>query len=130
MNVDGKTVLITGSTDGVGRYVARRLAASGAKVLIHGRDAARAKQLADEVKREGHAEPVFYQADLSSLDGARRLAQSVLAENDRLDIFISNAGIGSQTQGTNAGPARMAMNCGSRSTICLAFCWRTCCFPC
>jgi NAD(P)-dependent dehydrogenase (short-subunit alcohol dehydrogenase family) len=116
MNVDGKTVLITGSTDGVGRYVARRLAASGAKVLIHGRDAARAKQLADEVKRDGHAEPVFYQADLSSLDGARRLAQSVLAENDRLDIFISNAGIGSQTQGperrtsTDGHELRFAVN--------------------
>ena len=38
MKMDGKTVLITGSTDGVGRYVAARLAADGAKVLIHGRD--------------------------------------------------------------------------------------------
>ena len=36
MNMDGKTVLVTGSTDGVGRYVAARLAAAGAKVLIHG----------------------------------------------------------------------------------------------
>jgi NAD(P)-dependent dehydrogenase (short-subunit alcohol dehydrogenase family) len=99
MDVDGKTVLVTGSTDGVGRYVAARLAASGAKVLIHGRDAARAKALADEIKRGGRGEAVFYQADLSSLAGARRLAESVLAENGRLDIFISNAGIGSRTQG-------------------------------
>jgi NAD(P)-dependent dehydrogenase (short-subunit alcohol dehydrogenase family) len=99
MNVEGKTVLITGSTDGVGRYVASRLAASGAKVLIHGRDAARAKTLIDEIMREGHGEAVFYQADLSSLAGVRRLAETVLAENDRLDIFISNAGIGSRTEG-------------------------------
>src|SRR3954462_6987263 len=99
MNVEGKTVLVTGSTDGVGRYVAARLTASGAKVLIHGRDAARAKALADEIKRGGRGEAVFYQADLSSLAGARRLAESVLAENGRLDIFISNAGIGSRTQG-------------------------------
>ena len=42
MNMDGKTVLITGSTDGVGRYVAAKLAVAGAKVLIHGRDASRA----------------------------------------------------------------------------------------
>jgi len=41
MNMSGKTVLITGSTDGVGRYVASRLAAAGAKVLIHGRERAR-----------------------------------------------------------------------------------------
>ena len=45
MNMAGKTVLITGSTDGVGRYVAKRLAAEGAQILIHGRDTARAKTL-------------------------------------------------------------------------------------
>src|SRR4051794_15616979 len=99
MSVEGKTALITGSADGVGRDVASRLAASGAKVLIHGRDAARAKTLIDEITREGRGEAVFYQADLSSLAGARRLAETVLAETDRLDIFISNAGIGSRTQG-------------------------------
>lgn len=99
MKMDGKTVLITGSTDGVGRYVATRLAADGAKVLIHGRDAARAKSLIEEIKRAGHAEPIFYQADLSSLASTRQLAQAVLAEHKRLDVFISNAGIGSQNQG-------------------------------
>jgi NAD(P)-dependent dehydrogenase (short-subunit alcohol dehydrogenase family) len=99
MNMNGKTVLVTGSTDGVGRYVAARLAAAGAKVLIHGRDRARAKTLIEEIKRAGHAEPVFYQADLSSLAGSRRLAEAVLAEHKRLDVFISNAGIGSQNQG-------------------------------
>jgi NAD(P)-dependent dehydrogenase (short-subunit alcohol dehydrogenase family) len=99
MKMDGKTVLVTGSTDGVGRYVAARLAASGATVLIHGRDQARAKTLADEIKREGHREPIFYPADLSSLSGTRQLAEAVLADHKRLDVFISNAGIGSRTQG-------------------------------
>ncbi len=97
MKMDGKAVLITGSTDGVGRYVAARLAAAGAKVLIHGRDQARAKTLADVIRSQGHAEPMFYQADLSSLAGARQLAQAVLADHNRLDVFISNAGIGSRT---------------------------------
>ena len=99
MKMDGKTVLITGSTDGVGRYVAARLAAAGATVLIHGRDKERAGTLADEIKRAGHREPVFYQADLSSLAGVRQLAAAVLGEHKRLDLFISNAGIGSLTQG-------------------------------
>ena len=75
MQMAGKTVLITGSTDGVGRYVAAKLAAAGAKTLIHGRDQARAGTLADQITREGHTEPIFYQADLSSLSGARRLAE-------------------------------------------------------
>ena len=99
MNMDGKTVLVTGSTDGVGRYVAARLAGAGAKVLIHGRDSARARTLADEIRRQGRGDAVFYAADLSSLAGARGLAQAVLADHKRLDIFISNAGIGSQNQG-------------------------------
>jgi NAD(P)-dependent dehydrogenase (short-subunit alcohol dehydrogenase family) len=100
MNMDGKTVLVTGSTDGVGRYVAAKLAAAGAKVLIHGRDKQRAKSLADEIRGQGHGEPIFYQADLSSLAGARQLAEGVTAAHKRLDVFIGNAGIGSKTLGS------------------------------
>lgn len=100
MKMAGKTVLITGSTDGVGRYVATQLAAAGAKVLIHGRDKARAQTLSDEIKRAGGGEPAFYQADLSSMAGVRQLADAVLADHDRLDVFISNAGIGSQNGGS------------------------------
>jgi NAD(P)-dependent dehydrogenase (short-subunit alcohol dehydrogenase family) len=100
MNMDGKTVLVTGSTDGVGRYVAAKLAAAGARVLIHGRDGARAKTLADEIRGEGFPEPIFYQADLSSLAGARQLAEAVTAGHKRLDLFISNAGIGSRSPGS------------------------------
>jgi len=99
MKMDGKTALITGSTDGVGRYVAAKLAAAGAKVLIHGRDKERAKTLIDEIVRQGYAAPTFYQADLSSISGTRKLAEAVTADHKRLDLFISNAGIGSRTQG-------------------------------
>jgi NAD(P)-dependent dehydrogenase (short-subunit alcohol dehydrogenase family) len=99
MNMAGKTVLITGSTDGVGRHVAAELAADDAHVLIHGRDTARANALVDEIERAGHRKPVFYQADLSSLAGVRQLADAVLNDHERLDVFVSNAGIGSQAMG-------------------------------
>src|SRR3977135_2384684 len=100
MNMDSKTVLVTGSTDGVGRYVAAKLAAAGAKVLIHGRDKGRAKTPNAEIRGRGHREPIFYQADLSSLSGARQLAEAVAADHKRLDVFVSNAGIGSRTSRT------------------------------
>ena len=100
MKMDGKTVLITGSTDGVGRYVAAKLAAAGAKILIHGRDKERAASLVDEIRDQGHDVPIFYQADLASLAGARQLAEAVTAEHKRLDVFISNAGIGSRSLGS------------------------------
>lgn len=102
MKMNGKTILVTGSTDGVGRYVARRLAEDGARVLIHGRDATRAKVLSDEIAKAGGAAPTFYQADLSSMSGTRALAEAVIRDHQRLDVLISNAGIGSQ----NDGPQR------------------------
>ena len=108
MNMAGKTVLITGSTDGVGRYVAMKLAAAGARVLIHGRDTKRAQALADEIKRVSGREPMFYQADLSSLAEVREFAQLVLDDQERLDVLVSNAGIGSQ----NEGPARQTSKDG------------------
>ena len=102
MEMRGKTVLITGSTDGVGRYVAGELAKQGAHVLIHGRHASRAKALIDVIKAKGGVAPLFYQADLASLAGARQLADAVKTDHKRIDVFISNAGIGSQ----NSGPQR------------------------
>ena len=98
MKMDGKTVLVTGSTDGVGRYVASQLAAAGAKVLVHGRDRERATILIDEISRQGGT-AIFHPADLSSLAGTRQLADAVVAEHARLDILISNAGIGSLSLG-------------------------------
>ena len=100
MNMNGKTVLITGSTDGVGRYVASELAKQGARVLIHGRDAGRARTLIDEMMRRGHAAPTFYQADLSALAEVRQLAAAIQADHRRLDILVSNAGIGSMNGGS------------------------------
>src|SRR5215470_4903682 len=106
MDMKGKTVFITGSTDGVGRYVASELAGQGAKVLIHGRDAARANAVISDIKRAGGPAPVFYQADLSSLAETRKLAERVLADHDRLDVFVSNAGIGSQNEGPQRQTSR------------------------
>ena len=114
MKMDGKTVLITGSTDGVGRYVATRLAAAGAKVLVHGRDAARAKMLMEEIKRAGGAEPAFYPADLSSLAETRRLAEAVLADHGGSTFSSAMPESDRRTRGPRGRPARTAMSCALR----------------
>lgn len=90
----GKTALVTGSTDGVGRRVAERLGQAGARVLVHGRDRARGEQVAAAIRSGGGAAE-FLAADLSALAEVRRLAGEVERASDRLDILINNAGIGS-----------------------------------
>jgi NAD(P)-dependent dehydrogenase (short-subunit alcohol dehydrogenase family) len=93
MALRGKTILVTGSTDGVGRRVAARLAADGAHVLIHGRNRTRAENLLAEIERKG-GRATFYPADFTSLEDVRALAQSVQRNHACLDVLINNAGIG------------------------------------
>lgn len=97
-SLKGKTALVTGSTDGLGRMVAVELAAAGAFVIVHGRDAARAQGTLQEITARGGA-AAFERADLASLDEVRRLAEAVVRRTDRLHILINNAGIGTAHRG-------------------------------
>ena len=92
---NGKTVLITGSTDGVGRVVAKRLGEGGWRVLVHGRDRGRGERVVAEINDAGGGSAEFLAADLSSLADVRRLADAVQKTTKRLDLLVNNAGIGS-----------------------------------
>ena len=88
------TALITGATDGVGRLVARQLAAKGFRLLVHGRSRERGESLVAEIQT-ANGTATFLHADLASLAEVRKLADAVRAETDRLELLINNAGIGS-----------------------------------
>ncbi len=92
---DTHTILITGATDGLGRALAHRLAEDGATLILHGRDRDRLEGTADDI-RDAHrvARPRTVLADLAELAQVRRLAAQVRAATDRLDVLVSNAGIG------------------------------------
>src|SRR5437763_2565901 len=91
--LSGKTALVTGSTDGVGRLVARKLGEAGARVLVHGSDAERGAGVVADVEASGGVADLLA-ADLSTLAEVCRLADAAQATVDRLDILINNAGIG------------------------------------
>ncbi|MFK0108285.1 SDR family NAD(P)-dependent oxidoreductase [Streptomyces sp. NPDC091217] len=92
------TILITGATSGLGRYVAFELVRSGHVVLAHGRDPGRTGQLVAELRTEGEAEG--FVADLASLAQVRELGAHVADAHPDLDVLINNAGIGAGTPGS------------------------------
>jgi NAD(P)-dependent dehydrogenase (short-subunit alcohol dehydrogenase family) len=92
------TVLITGATSGLGRYVAFELVRSGHVVLAHGRDAGRVEHLVAELRTHGAAHG--FTADLAELAQVRRLGEHVAEAHPGLDVLVNNAGIGAGGPGS------------------------------
>ena len=84
--MSGKTVLVTGSTGGIGKETARELARLGARVILVGRDAGRAAAAAAEIGATACT------GDLTSLDGVRRLAVQIADRHPDLHVLVNNAG--------------------------------------
>jgi NAD(P)-dependent dehydrogenase (short-subunit alcohol dehydrogenase family) len=105
ISYSGKTVLITGSTDGLGRALARSLAAEGAHVIVHGRNAERGQALVEEIGRSGVGSASFYAADFASLSAVSTFAETIANNYPRIDLLVNNAGIaipGGQDRRTSA----------------------------
>jgi NAD(P)-dependent dehydrogenase (short-subunit alcohol dehydrogenase family) len=90
-----RVALVTGSTSGLGRDVALRLAADGAHVILHGRSVERGEAVLREIEQTGTGSARFYRADFTSFAQVRALAEAILADYDRLDVLVNNAGFGS-----------------------------------
>ena len=90
--MDGKIVLVTGATNGIGKVAALALAKQGAAVVIAGRNAAKTQATAAEIKQSGAASVDSLVADLSSMAEVRRLADELRQRYTRLDVLINNAG--------------------------------------
>ena len=93
--LSGRTALVTGATDGLGRAVAGRLAADGATVLLHGRNQERLDAAAREIRDATGRDVRTYRADFAELAQVRRLAADVRDTAGALSILVNNAGIGS-----------------------------------
>jgi NAD(P)-dependent dehydrogenase (short-subunit alcohol dehydrogenase family) len=88
MTVQGKTVLVTGGTSGIGEATARAYAAAGADVVITGREERRGNQVVDSITRNG-AKARFIRADLEHFEDVQRL----VGEVEHVDVLVNNAGV-------------------------------------
>ncbi len=101
--MNDRICLVTGATHGIGLETARALAASGATVLVHGRDLNRAGAVAQELARAtGNPRVRGVQADFARLADVRRLAAELDASLPRLDVLVNNAGMMSATRASSA----------------------------
>ena len=92
--MDGRQVLVTGGTDGIGKEAARALAAAGAAVTLAGRDRDRGERArADIAAAAPAAEVSFISADVGRMDSVRSLAARYRKDHARLDVLIHSAGI-------------------------------------
>ncbi len=91
-----RTALVTGATDGLGRSVATQLARAGFRVLAHGRDPERGREVVEAIAGEtGNDRVELHLADLASLDEVRGLGEAVSDGAEELHVLVNNAGIGS-----------------------------------
>jgi short-subunit dehydrogenase len=89
--VEGKTVLITGGSSGIGEAAAMKIAEAGGAVVLVARTREKLEAVADEVRANGGAAHV-YPCDLSDMDAIAAMADQVLADLGGVDILINNAG--------------------------------------
>ena len=92
LQLTGRTALVTGASVGIGRGIAKALAAEGVRVAISARRVDKLREVAAEIVAAGGAEPVLIEQDMYADDAARRLADAALAGLGRVDILVNNAG--------------------------------------
>ncbi|MCS7286532.1 MAG: 3-oxoacyl-[acyl-carrier-protein] reductase [Anaerolineae bacterium] len=93
MKLDGKVAIVTGSSRGIGRAIALKLASLGAKVVVnYNKGAQAAQEVVEEIKARG-GEAIAIQADVSKFEEAQRLVDESIKAFGKVDILVNNAGI-------------------------------------
>ncbi|HRH98651.1 MAG TPA: SDR family NAD(P)-dependent oxidoreductase, partial [Prosthecobacter sp.] len=90
MRLQDQVILITGSTTGIGEFMARRFIQEGAKVILHGRDAARGEALRNEL---GADKAAFCQGSLEDPAYPEKLAGEAIAAFGKVDALVNNAAL-------------------------------------
>ena len=93
-NILSKTIIITGSTDGIGKLTALKLAKEGHTVYVHGRSEAKVNTVVTEIKEASKNENIKgLVADFSDLEAVSKLGEQIKKDISKIDVLINNAGI-------------------------------------
>ena len=92
LDLEGKTALVTGASQGIGHAIARALAREGAHVALVARRTELLNELAEEITREGGKRPVVISADLADPKAPERVAAGAEQQLGRVDILVNAAG--------------------------------------
>ncbi len=93
LDLTGKVAVVTGSSRGIGRAIAFKLASLGAKVVVNYHSSEEsAREVVDQIEAEG-GEAIAFQADVKQAEEAKKLIEAALAAFGRLDILVNNVGI-------------------------------------
>src|SRR5690349_19658082 len=95
-NIEGKVVVITGASSGLGEAAARLLSAQGATVVLGARRVDRLQSLADELTQRG-GEALAMAVDVTSRDQVKKLVDAAVQTYGRLDVMLNNAGLMQQS---------------------------------
>jgi len=93
MQLEGRTVIVTGGSDGIGRHICLRLAGEGCRLAILGRNEARLAEVAEEAQALGAPQARGYAADMTDPEALASAAAAIQSDFSELDILINNAGI-------------------------------------
>lgn len=91
--LEGRSVIVTGGSKGIGKGIARVFARAGANVLIGARDEATLRAAAEDIAKEGSGRVETVQADVSRVDGCRLLAETAVERFGGIDVLCANAGV-------------------------------------
>ena len=93
MNLQNKSVIITGSGRGIGEYIAKRLAREGGNIVVTGRTTKDIEKVSQEINNEG-GRSIFIRGDVTKEEDVKKVIHKTIKEFGKVDVLVNNAGIG------------------------------------
>ncbi|KXX70484.1 SDR family NAD(P)-dependent oxidoreductase [Flammeovirga sp. SJP92] len=110
--MESKIILITGSTDGIGKIASIELTKMGHQVFVHGRNKVKVNTLIQEIETLTNHKIKGFAADFSNLDEVKKMADEINGTLEHIDVLINNAGVfyGNASKSTNGYDLRFTVN--------------------